>query len=59
MIRPRSRVLLFALLALLAPFGVAPPATAAGSVTAAYSLTGEWNGNFQAAYTIKIGRAHV
>jgi hypothetical protein len=57
MIRPRSRVLLFALLALLVPFGAAPPATAAGSVTAAYALTGEWNGNFQAAYTITNGTA--
>ena len=56
MIRPRSHVLL-ALLALLVPFVVAPPATAAGSVTAAYALTGEWNGNFQAAYTITNGTA--
>jgi hypothetical protein len=56
MIRPRSRVLL-ALLALLAPMAVAPPATAAGSVTAAYALTGEWGGNFQAAYTITNGTA--
>ncbi|GAA0583679.1 hypothetical protein HPO96_09380 [Kribbella sandramycini] len=55
MIRPRSRVLLavLALLALLVP--LAPPATAAGSVTATYSLVGEWDGNFQAAYTVTNG----
>ncbi|GAA3600054.1 cellulose binding domain-containing protein [Kribbella ginsengisoli] len=59
MIRPRSRVLLavFALLALLVPFTAAPPATAAGSVTAAYALTGEWDGNFQVAYTVTNGTA--
>ncbi|MFF1819588.1 cellulose binding domain-containing protein [Kribbella sp. NPDC058245] len=57
MIRPRSRVLLTVLALLLAPFVVAPSATAAGSVTAAYALTGEWDGNFQAAYTITNGTA--
>lgn len=57
MTRPRSRMLtsLFALLALLATFVVAAPATAAGSVTATYALTGEWSGNFQAAYTVTNG----
>ncbi|WP_405059251.1 cellulose binding domain-containing protein [Kribbella sp. NBC_01505] len=57
MIRPRSRVLLCLLALLLAPFAVAPPATAAGSVTATYALTGEWDGNFQAAYTVTNGTA--
>jgi chitodextrinase len=56
---PRSRSPVLALiLALLVTIGglvAAAPAQAAGSLTATYSLVGEWSGNFQAQYTITNG----
>jgi hypothetical protein len=57
---PRSRFPLLALvLTLPATIGgvvaAVAPAQAAGSLTATYSLVGEWSGNFQAQYTITNG----
>src|ERR1700742_5085990 len=57
---PRSRSPILALvLSLLATIGgvlaAVTPAQAAGSLTATYTLVGEWSGNFQAQYTITNG----
>ena len=54
MTRTRSPLLAL-LLTLLATFAGAVPAHAAGSLTAAYTLVGEWSGQFQASYTITNG----
>src|ERR1700753_376622 len=59
---PRSRVLL-AVLSLLAIMSgllaVASPASAAGSLTATYSLVGQWGTSFQAQYTVTNGSSAV
>jgi chitodextrinase len=56
---PRRSPLIALILTLLAAVGgvvaTGLPAAAAGSLTATYTLVGEWSGNFQAGYTITNG----
>jgi hypothetical protein len=58
--RKRLKTSLIAAAALVLAGGliaVVTPAEAAGSVTATYALVGEWNGKFQASYTVANGSA--
>jgi hypothetical protein len=55
MTRPRSRIIVLALAVIAAVGGTGIPAAAAGSLTATYTLVGEWSGNFQAGYTVING----